>query len=303
MPAANRCVVAIARVRVETAGLWLSAALSMPSAAFAQAGAPPAGGSQTPAAPSPPNAPAQPPDPAVVGQPPVLTFGADGLTLDEALRLTLRHEPNIQLGAANLDRLAGVTQEQGGIFDLTLIGTASYEYRIQELTETRKQAERNKRERIDDSSKRRGRTSRTLSARSISCDRSWRTPATTRTGRSADHAEPVARLAAGRAERDHREHVAQSASGARAREVAVPDRRDHRFGGALQPQIDSFEARSRISPTSARPRTTRSSRTPAPRSSSRSCFATASRWRRSSTCAWRLELQGQAERRSSAARD
>jgi outer membrane protein TolC len=131
--------------------LWLSAALSVPSAAFAQAGAPPAGGSQTPAAPSQPDAPAQPPGAAVIGQPPVLTFGPDGLTLDEAIRLTLRHEPNILLGAANLDRLAGVTQEQGGIFDLTLLGTASYEYRIQELTETRKQAERDKRERIADS--------------------------------------------------------------------------------------------------------------------------------------------------------
>lgn len=131
--------------------LWLSAAVSMPSAAFAQAAAPPPGGAQAPAA-TPSQAQAtEAPGPAVVGQPPVITFGREGLTLDEALRLTLRHEPNILLSTTNLDRLAGVTQEQGGIFDLTLLGTASYEYRIQELTETRKQAERDKRQRIADS--------------------------------------------------------------------------------------------------------------------------------------------------------
>ena len=143
------------RIMAKLLVLWLSIVVAMPSAALAQAGGAPPPAGQSPQAATPSQAPdAQPaaaPAPGVVGQVPLLTFGPEGLTLDEAIRLTLRHEPNILLGTANLDRLAGVTQEQGGIFDLTLLGTASYEYRIQELTETRKQAERDKRERIADS--------------------------------------------------------------------------------------------------------------------------------------------------------
>jgi outer membrane protein TolC len=82
--------------------------------------------------------------------PPVLNFSPDGLSLEEALRLTLRHEPNIQLSAASADRLAGFAQEQAGVFDTTITGGIEYSYRVQELTEARKQDERNKRERLDE---------------------------------------------------------------------------------------------------------------------------------------------------------
>lgn len=89
-------------------------------------------------------------DVAAPEAPPVLTFSPDGLSLEEALRLTLRHEPNIQLSAASADRLAGFAQEQAGVFDTAITGGIEYSYRVQELTEARKEDERNKRRRLDD---------------------------------------------------------------------------------------------------------------------------------------------------------
>ncbi len=129
-----------------------------------------------PRQPPPPNSPApasQPPAPGTTsapittGQPgaarlrpvtdvppieaaPVLTFGADGVSLEEALRLTLRHDSTIQLSAADADRLAGFAQEQAGIFDTAITGGVEYSYRVQELTESRKEDERNKRRKLDD---------------------------------------------------------------------------------------------------------------------------------------------------------
>ena len=81
---------------------------------------------------------------------PIITFGADGVSLDEALRLTLRHDTTIQLSAASADRLAGFAQEQSGIFDTAITGGVEYSYRVQELTESRKEDERNKRRKLDD---------------------------------------------------------------------------------------------------------------------------------------------------------
>ncbi len=85
-----------------------------------------------------------------VAPPPVITFGADGVSLEEALRLTLRHDSTIQLSAADADRLAGFAQEQAGIFDTAITGGVEYSYRVQELTESRKEDERNKRRKLDD---------------------------------------------------------------------------------------------------------------------------------------------------------
>ena len=81
---------------------------------------------------------------------PVINFGADGVSLEEALRLTLRHDTTIQLSAASADRLAGFAQEQAGIFDTAITGGVEYSYRVQELTESRKEDERNKRRKLDD---------------------------------------------------------------------------------------------------------------------------------------------------------
>ena len=79
---------------------------------------------------------------------PVINFAADGVSLEEALRLTLRHDSTIQLSAASADRLAGFAQEQAGIFDTCYRPSASYSYRVQELTEARKEDEREKRRKL-----------------------------------------------------------------------------------------------------------------------------------------------------------
>jgi hypothetical protein len=75
---------------------------------------------------------------------------SEGGSLEEALRLTLRHDPNIHLSAASADRLAGFAQEQSGIFDTAITGGIEYSYRVSELTESRKEDERNKRRKLDD---------------------------------------------------------------------------------------------------------------------------------------------------------
>ena len=72
------------------------------------------------------------------------------MSLEEALRLKLRHDTTIQLSAASADRLAGFAQEQSGIFDTAITGGIKYSYRVQELTESRKEDERNKRRKLDD---------------------------------------------------------------------------------------------------------------------------------------------------------
>ena len=72
------------------------------------------------------------------------------MSLEEALRLKLRHDTTIQLSAASADRLAGFAQEQSGIVDTAITGGVEYSYRVQELTESRKEDERNKRRKLDD---------------------------------------------------------------------------------------------------------------------------------------------------------
>jgi hypothetical protein len=150
-----------------------------PVSAVILAGVTTAQAQAVPRQPPPPNSPApasQPPAPGTAtapvttGQPsptgaatikpvtdapqvepaPIINFGADGVSLDEALRLTLRHDTTIQLTAASADRLAGFAQEQSGIFDTAITGGVEYSYRVQELTESRKEDERNKRRKLDD---------------------------------------------------------------------------------------------------------------------------------------------------------
>jgi len=149
-----------------------------PMSAVFLAGVTTAQAQAVPRQPPPPNSPApasQPPAPGTnapvtTGQPaptggarlnpvtdvtpieaaPVITFGADGVSLEDALRLTLRHDTTIQLSAADADRLAGFAQEQAGVFDTAITGGIEYSYRVQELTESRKEDERNKRRKLDD---------------------------------------------------------------------------------------------------------------------------------------------------------
>lgn len=93
-----------------------------------------------------PRAHAQPQAPT----PPVIAFPVEGLTLQEAVRLTLAHAPRIALERAEVQFQDGVAQEQQGAFDVTLDGTLNYEYRQQQLPETRKQTEQENRTDLTD---------------------------------------------------------------------------------------------------------------------------------------------------------
>jgi outer membrane protein TolC len=96
---------------------------------------------------------AQSPQPSQASQPtraPIVEFPAEGITLAEAVRLALEHSPQIALQRAAQQFQEGVAQEQQGFFDITLAGTLDYEYRQQELPETRKQTEQEKRTDLQD---------------------------------------------------------------------------------------------------------------------------------------------------------
>jgi outer membrane protein TolC len=86
---------------------------------------------------------------AQAAEAPVVRFAPDGIGLDEAVRLTLQYDPNLQRQLASASFQAGIALEQSGPFDLTLLGNVQYERRIQELSESRKQNERDKRDRLD----------------------------------------------------------------------------------------------------------------------------------------------------------
>ena len=81
-------------------------------------------------------------------QAPVIEFNPQGISLVEAVRLTLEYEPFIKLQDAAADFQAGLAQEQTGFFDFTLVGNLFTEYRVQELTESRKESEREKRNQL-----------------------------------------------------------------------------------------------------------------------------------------------------------
>lgn len=98
-------------------------------------------GQQTPA-------PQNPPPPSRAGEQTVVRFPAEGLALLDSVRLTLQHSPDIQLQEASAEFQQGAAQEQKGAFDITLGGGASYDYRMQELTETRKASERDRRNQL-----------------------------------------------------------------------------------------------------------------------------------------------------------
>lgn len=74
---------------------------------------------------------------------PVFTGGS--ITLEEALRIALEHVPNIQLQRQDALSKRGLAQEASGGFDATLVGDVSTEYNRQEVGESIKRDERNKR--------------------------------------------------------------------------------------------------------------------------------------------------------------
>lgn len=78
--------------------------------------------------------------------PPVATGGE--MSLLEAVRLTLEHEPSIRLQAEDARFRKGIFQEATGAFDLTFLGTFEYEYTQQELTKAERDAEEKRREEL-----------------------------------------------------------------------------------------------------------------------------------------------------------
>jgi outer membrane protein TolC len=79
-------------------------------------------------------------------QPPIVRFDPQGIGVLEAVMLTLQNDPALKLQETAVQRAGGLEQEARGLFDPSLLTIAQYEYRIQELTENRKENERAKRE-------------------------------------------------------------------------------------------------------------------------------------------------------------
>jgi outer membrane protein TolC len=92
-------------------------------------------------------APARPATPA---EPRAVQFATGGIGLLESVQLGLQHAPTIQLQRAATDLQQGVAREQSGLFDATFRSSVNYDYRIQELTESRKNEERTKRNELRD---------------------------------------------------------------------------------------------------------------------------------------------------------
>ena len=82
--------------------------------------------------------------------PPVVQFPAGGLSLEEAVRLTLAHDPVLKLVESDTDAAAGFAQQQAGQFDVTLLVSFDYSRNIQELSQGQKDDEFRKRQVIRD---------------------------------------------------------------------------------------------------------------------------------------------------------
>ena len=89
-------------------------------------------------------------EPATPGSPaPIMTFSAAGITLDDAIAVTLRNDPDLQQSRVEVQRLEGMQQQFRGAFDTSLFVTAEYTQRLQELSESQKETEARKRDQLD----------------------------------------------------------------------------------------------------------------------------------------------------------
>jgi outer membrane protein TolC len=89
---------------------------------------------------------ASPPPPGPEYAPPV--YREQDISLLEAIRLTLEHNPAIKLQSLDAQLQEGVVQEETGQFDATLIGNLSYEFIQEELTAQTKESEAKRREEL-----------------------------------------------------------------------------------------------------------------------------------------------------------
>jgi len=78
-------------------------------------------------------------------QAPLFQYGDGRISLLESVRLTLAHDPKLMLKSSDARLRAGLAQELKGAFDWVLKGEISYDYREQELTDSVKQGEIDKR--------------------------------------------------------------------------------------------------------------------------------------------------------------
>ena len=67
-------------------------------------------------------------------EPPVMTFAPEGLSLEDAVRVTLQNDPDIKLQTEAVRFQEGVVQEQAGHFDPAILGTVAYDYRKTDLS-------------------------------------------------------------------------------------------------------------------------------------------------------------------------
>jgi outer membrane protein TolC len=81
---------------------------------------------------------------------PVIQFPAQGITLDEAVKIALQHDPELKRSQANVQFAEGRAQELGGAFDYTLRGNAEYTHRTQELGDNAKEEQRLRRQDLQD---------------------------------------------------------------------------------------------------------------------------------------------------------
>jgi len=70
------------------------------------------------------------------------------VTLEEALRLTLAHQPNLLLAQQEVRAKGGQALEAAGAFDLTLLGNLSYEFTQRPLTAAQKLEQQKKRDEL-----------------------------------------------------------------------------------------------------------------------------------------------------------
>jgi outer membrane protein TolC len=91
----------------------------------------------------PPTSPAQEVPPY---QPPAMRFDPAGMTLVEALTLTLQHDPNIKLRQAGVELQQGVVRTQKGTFDPVFHADGNFSRQQSELLDAVKKDERKKRD-------------------------------------------------------------------------------------------------------------------------------------------------------------
>ena len=82
--------------------------------------------------------------------PPALGVEKLNLNLLDAISLTLDNDPNLLTKREDISSQYGRYQEASGAFDWNLAGQLQYEYRVQELTESGKQGEIDRRNQLRD---------------------------------------------------------------------------------------------------------------------------------------------------------